>query len=164
MRLRTIVAVYPRRRLEMMADQDPLLAREIRGVVFNVLSRLQAQLMTVGRVIAIEKVGSFLIEMARRQSKGAVDRVMLPISRYDLADYLRLSVETVSRTMTSLKQRGVITFSGTRSIRIMDRNALDNGQRDAQVPAIQSHAGRVRCQKDACSRSRRAMEAFAPRT
>jgi CRP/FNR family nitrogen fixation transcriptional regulator len=62
---------------------------------------MQAQLMTLGRFTAIEKVGSFLIEIAGRQSEMTDDRVMLPISRYDIADYLGLSVETVSRAMTN---------------------------------------------------------------
>jgi DNA-binding transcriptional ArsR family regulator len=51
----------------------------------------------------------------------------LPISRYDIADYLGLSVETVSRSLTSLKNRGLIALSGPRSVRIIDRNALEEG-------------------------------------
>lgn len=135
----TIVAGYARRRVEMLADQDPQLARELRQVAFEAMSRLQAQLMTVGRITAVGKVGSFLVELADRQSEGSVDRITLPISRYDIADYLGLSVETVSRSMTDLKHRGVIALSGTRSVRIVDRDALTDGPCDE--PHEQAWAG-----------------------
>jgi CRP-like cAMP-binding protein len=123
----TIVASYPRRRVEMLAEEDPQLSREIRQVAFEALSRLQAQLMILGRITATEKVGSFILKMAERLSDQTVDRLYLPISRYDIADYLGLSVETVSRSLTSLKNRGVISLSGPRSVRIIDRDALEDG-------------------------------------
>jgi CRP/FNR family nitrogen fixation transcriptional regulator len=48
------------------------------------------------------------------------DRLWLPVTRYDIADYLALSVETVSRSLTGLKERGVIALSGPREVRIID--------------------------------------------
>ena len=123
----TIVASYPRRRVEMLAEADPQLSREIRQVMFEALSRLQAQLMILGRITATEKVGSFLLTMAERLSDQTLDRVDLPISRYDIADYFGLSVETVCRALTSLKKRGLIALSGPRSVRIIDRAALEEG-------------------------------------
>src|SRR3979409_2274304 len=86
----TIVASYRRRRVEMLAEADPQLSREIRQVMFEALSRLQAQLVILGRITATEKVSSFLLTMAQRLSNQILDRVDLPISRYDIADYLRL--------------------------------------------------------------------------
>ncbi|TMK07097.1 MAG: hypothetical protein E6G75_23850 [Alphaproteobacteria bacterium] len=65
--------------------------------------------------------------MAERLSHQTLDRVDLLISRYDIADYLGLSVETVSRSLTSLKNRGLIALSGPRSVRIIDRDALEQG-------------------------------------
>src|SRR6202158_5752413 len=121
----TIVASYPRRRVEMLAEADPQLSREIRQVMFEALSRLQAQLMILGRITATEKVSSFLLTMAERLSDQILDRVDLPMSRYDIADYLGLSVETVCRSLTSLKKRGLIALSGPRSVRILDRDALE---------------------------------------
>ena len=88
-----------------MAESNPQLAREIRRATFEALWRLQSQLLIVGRTTAIEKVGAFLLEMAARLSSRSSDRVVLPISRYDMADYLGLSVETVSRSLTYFKQR-----------------------------------------------------------
>jgi CRP/FNR family nitrogen fixation transcriptional regulator len=129
----TIVATYPRRRVEMLADADPRLAREIRQIAFLALARLQAQLLILGRITALEKVGSFILEMAARLSTERSNSVALPMSRYDIADYLAVSVETVSRALTDLKHRGVIKVSGTRIVRIVDRDALDHGERRANA-------------------------------
>jgi CRP/FNR family nitrogen fixation transcriptional regulator len=125
----TVVAAYPRRRVEMLADSNPQLAREIRQVAFAALSRLQAQLLILGRVTALEKVGSFILEMVSRLSAANSNSVALPMSRYDIADYLAVSVETVSRSLTDLKHRGVIKLAGTRIVMIVNRNALEDGER-----------------------------------
>jgi predicted transcriptional regulator len=58
--------------------------------------------------------------MAERLSDQTLDRVDLPISRYDIADYLGLSVETICRSLTSLKKHGLIALSGPLSVRIID--------------------------------------------
>jgi CRP/FNR family nitrogen fixation transcriptional regulator len=126
----TVVACYPRQRMELLADADPRLARELREATLKAISRLQAQLVIMGRITALEKVGSFLLEMAERMSDGSPELVVLPISRYDVADYLALSVETVSRALTDLKHRGVIKLCGTRCVKIVDQDAL-RGDRDS---------------------------------
>jgi CRP/FNR family transcriptional regulator, nitrogen fixation regulation protein len=117
----TRIACYPRRRIEAMADA---LARELRMLAFEAISRSQAQLL-IGRLTATEKVGGFLLAMSGRLSVGPADVVALPISRYDIADYLAISVETVSRSLTELRRRGLIAFTGTRRVRIIDRNSLE---------------------------------------
>jgi CRP-like cAMP-binding protein len=135
----TIVAGYPRKRVESQADSNPQLARELRQIAFDGLARLQEQLMILGRITAQEKVGSFILAMADRLSNGRGDRVTLPISRYDIADYLAVSVETVSRALSELKQRGLIRFAGTRVIQIVDRAALEDGEHDympGRTPAL----------------------------
>jgi CRP/FNR family transcriptional regulator, nitrogen fixation regulation protein len=126
----TVIAAYPRKQVEIQADSNPQLARELRQITFDRLSRLQEQLMILGRFTAQEKVGAFLLAMADRLPNGHGDRVTLPITRYDIADYLAVSVETVSRALSELKQRGLIRFSGTRIIQIIDREALEDGEHD----------------------------------
>ena len=121
----TVVAAYPRKRVEMLADSDPQLAREIRQIAFHALARLQMQLLILGRITASQKVGSFILEMATRLSAERGNSVALPMSRYDIADYLAVSVETVSRALTELKHRGAIKLLGTRIVRIVDREALE---------------------------------------
>src|ERR1700722_8390002 len=127
----TIVACYPRRRAEALADSYPAVGHEVRAMVSDEISRLQELILILGRTTAREKVGSFLVKMMERCSKQPSDRVVLPISRYDIADYLALSVETVSRSLTHFKQRGVIKLSGPRSVWIVDRCALECGGRVA---------------------------------
>jgi CRP/FNR family nitrogen fixation transcriptional regulator len=70
-------------------------------------------------------VGAFLLHLTRRLASQPTDRVTLPISRYDIADYLALSVETVSRALTGLKRSGVIALVGPRRLRILDRGAIE---------------------------------------
>jgi CRP/FNR family transcriptional regulator, nitrogen fixation regulation protein len=71
--------------------------------------------------------------MAARLSNGESERVALPVSRYDIADYLGVSVETVSRALSDLKQRGVIKLLGTRTVSIVHRDVLEEGERDLRA-------------------------------
>jgi CRP/FNR family nitrogen fixation transcriptional regulator len=127
----TSAARYPRWRLEALADSDPRLARDIRSMAFQALLRTQMQLLTIGRVTALQKVSSFLIDFASRLPEKSENSIVLPVSRYDIADYLALSVETVSRSLSDLKQRGIIGMRGSRHVRIIDRAALDEVERRA---------------------------------
>jgi CRP-like cAMP-binding protein len=127
---KSVVACYPRRRVEMLAASDPLIAQLLRQKTFDAMSRLQAQLRILGRTRAPEKVGSFLLDMAARCACGPTDKLVLPMSRYDIADYLALSVETVSRAMTDLQQRGAIALTGTRRVTIVDHNAFQEADYD----------------------------------
>jgi CRP-like cAMP-binding protein len=123
----TMVARYPRRSLETEADANPRIGQEMREITFDAISRSQARLLILGRVTALEKVGAFLIEMADRSFDRADQTVVLPMSRYDVADYLAISVETVSRALTEFKKCGAIRYVTTRRIHILDRSALKNG-------------------------------------
>jgi len=121
----TVVARYPRRRIESLADTDPRVGRRIREVAFESIARSQARMLILGRMSALEKVGAFLIEMAERRRDGAPEQVVLSMSRYDIGDYLGLAAETVSRTLSDLRQGGAIRFEGTHRVRIVDRAALE---------------------------------------
>jgi CRP-like cAMP-binding protein len=137
----TVTAAYPRRRVEALADQDPQLARGLRLLAFEPLARMQAHLLIVGRITALEKVGSFLLEIADRLSEEQA--LVLPVSRYDMADYLSVSVETVSRALTDLKRRGLIELSGPRRVRIIDRDALEESDRIAHIQHAVAAAPRI---------------------
>jgi CRP/FNR family transcriptional regulator, nitrogen fixation regulation protein len=129
----TVVSRFPRSRLEALADSDPRVAHELRDATAEAMSRLHALILNLGRTTAEEKVGHFLLRMAERLSGGPADRMVLPMSREDIADYLALSVETVSRSLTQLKRRGVIRLMGTRQVKIVDRHALDEADEDRLV-------------------------------
>lgn len=122
----TLVEGYPRGRVEALADGDPHLGRDIRSVTAAEIVRLQARILILGRIGSVGKVSAFLLEMAERSAGRPGTAVILPMSRYDIADYLTLSVETVSRALTTLQQRGVIRLQGKRRFRISDRDALED--------------------------------------
>ena len=121
----TIVARFPRSRLEALARSDTRIAHEVQEMVLEETRRLQDLITILGRITAQEKVAAFLLYLADRLAGEPADRVMLPISRYDIADYLALSVETVSRALTTLKRNGIISFTATRQIRITCRQAIE---------------------------------------
>lgn len=123
----TMIARYPRARIEMSAASDSVLARELREMLTQETSRLQTLILILGGFTAEEKVGAFLVNLADRLSSGISEFVPLPISRYDIADLLALSVETVSRALTSMKERGIITLAGPRRVSIVDHQALASG-------------------------------------
>jgi CRP/FNR family transcriptional regulator, nitrogen fixation regulation protein len=123
----TTVARYPRRALEAAADTELQLSSEIREIVLKAMSRSQARLLIMGRIRSVEKVGAFLLEMAGRCFDRRDHAVVLPMSRYDIADYLALSVETVSRALTRLRQNRAISFIDKHRIAILDHDMLDSG-------------------------------------
>jgi CRP/FNR family nitrogen fixation transcriptional regulator len=114
----TDVSAYPRCAIEARAETDPDIARQLRALAFESISRLQARILILGRVTALEKVRAFLVEMAER---GDTNDVLLQMSRYDIADYLAVSVETVSRAITHLQHRGSIALEGKHQVKLIDR-------------------------------------------
>ena len=80
------------------------------------LERSQDHVLALGRRTAIERVAAFLIDLADRV--GAHDAVALPMSRQDIADYLGLTIETVSRTLTQMQARGLVRVE-CRQVRLL---------------------------------------------
>jgi CRP/FNR family transcriptional regulator, nitrogen fixation regulation protein len=78
------------------------------------LARAQDHALVLGRLSAAERVGAFLRDMATRT--GCNNSIDLPMSRTDIADFLGLTIETVSRTLTQMERQGAIRFSGARHI------------------------------------------------
>jgi CRP/FNR family nitrogen fixation transcriptional regulator len=121
----TRVVRYPRLKAEQVADFEPQVAKQIRQLAFESVHRVQTRMLILGRATALEKVSSFLLEMADRFRARSDDAVTLPMSRYDIADYLAMAVETVSRALTNLRRMDVIHLEGVRCVRICDRDALE---------------------------------------
>lgn len=120
----TVVACYPRKSAEILAESDPEIGRQVQKMVLDTTARLQELVLIMGRTTAREKVGAFLLRMAERTSMLPGDRLMLLTSRYDIADYLALSVETVSRSLTDLQRRKFIALAGPRRVSIVNRLGL----------------------------------------
>jgi CRP-like cAMP-binding protein len=77
-------------------------------------------------VRSIEKVGAFLSEMVERGCDRDDQTVDLPMSRHDIADYLALSVETVSRALSRLRREQAIRFVDKHRISILDPRLLES--------------------------------------
>jgi CRP/FNR family nitrogen fixation transcriptional regulator len=122
----TLIVRYPRRSVELLADSDPQIARGIREAAFDSIARLQRRMIILARTSALERVGAFLLEMSDRSRSGPLQTVFLPMSRYDIADYLGMAVETVSRALTELRARRTISLRGVRRVQICDRAALED--------------------------------------
>ena len=86
----------------------------------------QEQIVLLGRKTAKERLASFLVRLSARQHQlgGPQDQVHLPMTRLDIADYLGLTIETVSRVMTQLKTSGLIRLLPGNDIAIVDPQAL----------------------------------------
>jgi CRP-like cAMP-binding protein len=105
---RTTLVRHSRARLEAAIEAQPELARRLFGIACADLQRARQHLLLLGRKSADEKLASFLLGLAARL--GARDVVQLPMSRQDMADYLGLTIETVSRTLTRLRVQGLIAL------------------------------------------------------
>jgi len=121
----TTVVRYQRPRMESLMESDPQLARRVREITFDSIDRMQSRTILLGCARALERVGGFLLEMADRRQIDTDGTVALPMSRYDIADYLAIAVETVSRSLTTLRSKQVIAFFDTRHFRIVNRKALE---------------------------------------
>jgi len=86
------------------------------------LQRLEDHLMLLGRKGALERVAIFLISLANRGTDLEVD---LPMGRQDMADYLGLTIETVSRTLTQLQGEAILNFPSTRRFKVRRWAALE---------------------------------------
>jgi CRP/FNR family transcriptional regulator, nitrogen fixation regulation protein len=153
----TLIARYPRLEAERLADSNPQIGRRIRELAFDSIARMERRMVILGRFRALEKVSAFLLEMADRNPLLPGSTVSLPMSRYDIADYLGLAVETVSRALTELRDRHVILFRGVRQVRLCDRAALEGlAERLSQLGPARPHCtvrarlDRERNQIDSC--------------
>jgi len=115
------IGVIKRSSLITLAARDNDVARQMWAFTARELQRVQGHMLLLIKS-AQERVASFLLEMADRVSaKGAVEPAM---SRQDIADYLGLTIETVSRTLTQLEKTAAIEISTARRIVLRNHSAL----------------------------------------
>lgn len=116
---------YTRPALERLMDEVPGFARRLLTVTSHELRAAQDQMLLLGRKAAGEKVASFLLLMAAQQGGDAAEEVSVPMTRADIADYLGLTIETVSRTFTKLKLEKLIALPTRSKVTILDRDRLE---------------------------------------
>jgi CRP/FNR family transcriptional regulator, nitrogen fixation regulation protein len=116
------VLVVKRSALNALAGRDRLVAQQLFALTGRELHRVQDRILLLIKN-ARERVASFLLEMAGRASEN--NTIELPMSRQDIADYLGLTIETVSRTLTALETASAIEVSAcSRRIVLRNRAAL----------------------------------------
>ncbi len=116
----TVIA-YRRCGLDTLASGDAAFSRQIVAAMMRSLERAQDHMLLLGRKSAMEKIATFLLDLAERVvGDGHVD---LPMSRADIADHLGLTIETVSRSLTQLEREGVIELPAQRRTIVLRNKA-----------------------------------------
>lgn len=118
---------YPRGRFNRFVDEHPRIERELYRIAAHELAAARDQMVLLGRKTASERLASFLLKMLARARKGdpAAETITLPMNRLDIADYLGLTKETVSRVFTLLKTNQIIRLMANEVVRIVDRIRLE---------------------------------------
>jgi CRP-like cAMP-binding protein len=109
--------------LTALAKQRAATINELLQLTARELARAQDRVLLLSSKSAQERIVGFLLEMSKRASL-AENSVDLPMSRQDIADYLGLTIETVSRTLWALENSGAIEISSRKRIAFRDRSAL----------------------------------------
>lgn len=132
------VCRFPRLKLEALLKEIPKLESKLLGMMSNELKEAQDRMMLLGRKSPKERLASFILNISSRKvepSEGPAkphlisepnDSFELPMSRMDISDYLGLTIETVSRTLTSFSKDGVISTEGRKIINILNREKLED--------------------------------------
>jgi CRP/FNR family transcriptional regulator len=126
------LCTFNRSQFESLAKSNPGLEHRLFENTLNELDSAREWMLLLGRKTATEKVASFLVMVGERtqpqgcsSAQGASSaKFELPLTRYDIADFLGLTIETVSRQLSKLKARNMIELSGPRTIIVPDLNAL----------------------------------------
>ena len=116
------VVAIRRSQLAQRATTDAATGQKLWALTLHHLRRSEEHMLVLGRKSACERVAWFLMDMSGRIP--APDRIDLPVSRQDIADFLGLTIETVSRTMTQLQDEDVIALTSCRQVMMRDKQAL----------------------------------------
>lgn len=124
----TDICCFPRRLIEQLSSQAPSLEHRLHQQTLKELDEARDWIVTLGRKTALEKVASFLYIIFTRinPQQDATSEFDLPLSRADIADYLGLTIETVSRQFTKLRRDKVIQVSNIRHVCVPDLDRLIN--------------------------------------
>lgn len=107
-------------------ERDPVLHARLLSATIHEFAHVQDQLVMMGRRSACAKVEAFLQFLVERTgvAKGTAIEVDIPMTRQDIADFLGLAIETVSRTFTELRLKGVIEMDDPHRLLVLQREAL----------------------------------------
>jgi len=117
----------PRTVVERMVEHRPDFARKLLELAARELTAARDPLLCLASKSADAKMAAFLLALSRRNCDAGQDktRVVLPMTRVDIGDYLGLTIETVSRTLSKMKRAGVIALPRTSVVLIQDMDELE---------------------------------------
>jgi CRP/FNR family transcriptional regulator, nitrogen fixation regulation protein len=118
-----VAVAYRRSHLAALTGSDAQLGQDMTMGMMRSLVRAQNHMLLLGRKSALEKIATFLLDMAARTADDST--LDLPMSRTDIADHLGLTIETVSRSFTQLERQGIIGLPSARRIVLSNRAALE---------------------------------------
>ena len=120
----TLTARITRRDFDALAAMRPLLYQFFYERACQTIARLEDHILVQGRTTSTQKIANYLKLMSRRLSQQQDGTVVLPMSRYDIADHVGIAVETVSRAITELRRQGIIELETPRCVSIRDPKKL----------------------------------------
>jgi CRP/FNR family transcriptional regulator, nitrogen fixation regulation protein len=126
------VRIVKKRALTALASSNREVADRLLALTSRELARKQDHLLLLLSTTAEERIICFLIDMVQRASPGE-EIIDLPMARRDIADYLGLTIETVSRILWDFERRGAIEISGRHSIVLRNQSADGRGERLAEL-------------------------------
>jgi CRP-like cAMP-binding protein len=115
---------YERRDLETFADRDRDFGHRLRTMMASRVRAGRQHIILLGRRGSSERIACFLLDMAERMKLDKRAWMELPMGREDIADYLGLTIETVSRHLTRLRRHGTISVERAK-IMICDQQGLE---------------------------------------
>lgn len=123
------LCTFPRRVLEEMIRDSPGLEHRLHAQALRELDDAREWMMILGQKTAAEKVASFLMLLGRHidpYAEGFTKEFDIPLTRADIADFLGLTIETVSRHLTHLRKAGIINIEKRRRVTVRDQVALED--------------------------------------
>ncbi len=122
------VCRFDRKRFDHVLDEFPKMRSRLLSEASDELAAAHNQMLLLGRKTAKERLATFLLMVDQRtaQWRQNDDILELPMTRGDIADYLGLTTETVSRTFTQFRSAGLIAAHGTQDVKVLDREGLED--------------------------------------
>jgi CRP/FNR family transcriptional regulator, nitrogen fixation regulation protein len=127
------VRVIQKQALTTLASTNREVADQLLTLTARELTHRQDHLLSLLSTTAKERIICFLIDMVQRASPREDHLIALPMSRLDIADYLGLTIETVSRTLWDLERRGAIKIKGYRSVVLRNQSTNGRGERPTEL-------------------------------
>jgi len=126
----TALCLFRRHAFDALARDHPELQHALLLRTLDELDRARRWIVLLARKSAGERVATFLLEMADRAGAEDGEPIEIMLSRQQMADFLGLTIETVSRKLTHLRQARVVQLPDLKSFVILSRKALWNAAGD----------------------------------